>query len=155
MSRPAISVPPDASLAEAAELMLEKGVGSLCVVDRAGRLEGILTDSDFSGRQVGIPFSTFRAPQVLGRWLGPDGVEEVYREARRRSVGEIMSSPVHSVEEGAGLSAVLRVMLDHDIKHVPVVREGRPVGMVARHDLLKLLAEVASESGSGRKRDEA
>lgn len=143
MTRPAVTVAPGTSLAEAAELMLDKGVGSLLVVDEAGRLTGILTDSDFAAKRAGIPFSTFRMPQVLGQWLGPDGVERVYREARRRTVGEIMSSPVHSVAANASVPEVLRLMLERDIKHVPVVHDGRPFGMIARHDLLKLMLETS------------
>jgi len=52
-----------------------------------------------------------------------------------------MSSPVHSVELDDAVDRILEIMLDHDVKHVPVVDEGgRPVGMVARYDLLKMLA---------------
>src|SRR5690606_12682819 len=95
MSRPPVSVPPDTSLAEAARLMLERGVNSLLVVETGDELSGIVTDSDFAARRAGIPFSTVHRPQVLGQWLGEDGVERVYREARRRTVGEVMSPQVH------------------------------------------------------------
>lgn len=150
MSQPAVTVSREASLAKAAELMLERGVGSLVVVDEEGRLIGILTDSDFADRKAGIPFSTFRMPQVLGKWLGPDGIERVYREARVRRVGEIVSTPVHSVAEEASVADVLRLELERDIKHVPVVREGRPVGLIARHDLLKLMLEEAPVEDGAR-----
>ncbi|MFW6083891.1 MAG: CBS domain-containing protein [Gemmatimonadota bacterium] len=139
MSVPPVTVAPDASLSEAAELMLDRSVGSLLVVDSDGQLIGIVTDTDFAARRAGIPFSTLRRPQVLGQWLGEEGVERVYEEARRRSVGEVMSRQVHSVAPDASVEQVLRTMLDRDIKHVPVVEEGRAVGMIARHDLLKMM----------------
>lgn len=141
MSAPALTVPVTATLAEAAETMLERRVGSLLCTDPDGRLVGILTDSDFATRNVGIPFSTFRTPQLLGRWLGEDTVERIYAEARRRRVEEVMSAPVHAVGEDAGVEDVLALMLRHNIKHVPVVRNGYPVGMVSRHDLLKFLLD--------------
>lgn len=141
MTAPAITIQEDVNLETAAERMLERDVGALAVVDGDGTLVGILTDSDFIARHVGVPFSTFRVPQVLGEWLGDEDVEEIYRAARNRRVEEIMSSPVYTVSEDDGMRTILDVMVDRDVKHVPVVRDGRPVGMVARHDLLRLLHE--------------
>lgn len=139
MRAPVVTVPLGTSLADAASAMLEGDIGSVLCVDGEGRIRGVVTDSDFAARSVGIPFSTFRAPQLLGRWLDEGGVERIYREARKRAVDEIMSEPVYSVDEGATIEEVLDLMLKRDVKHVPVVRDDRPVGMVARHDLLKFL----------------
>lgn len=139
MSEPARCVEGDLTLAEAAGIMLEEGVGSLVVVDEGGRAVGIVTDSDFSSREVGIPFSTFRAPKLMDRWIGEEGIDRIYEEARRRKVSEVMSSPVRTVEADDTVKEVLGVMLRHEIKHVPVLREGKIAGMIARHDLLKML----------------
>lgn len=141
MSAPPVTIEPAANLAEAAERMISRGVGSLLVVDTGGQLIGILTDGDFTARRAGFPFSTFRAPQVLGEWLGDEGVERLYREVRRRRVSDVMSTRLCTVEAGEHVEQVLRLMLEHDIKHVPVVDDGRPIGIVARHDLLKLLLD--------------
>lgn len=134
----------ETNLEEAARQMLEADVGSLLVVDDEGRLVGILTDADFSARKAGVPFSTLRMPQVFGRWVGKEGVEDIYEEARRRQVEEIMSRPVHSVDAGDSLRTILDVMLEHDVKHVPVVRDGKPIGIVTRHHLLRLLHDSAT-----------
>lgn len=139
MSEPVRCVEADLKLHEAAGTMLEEGLGSLVVVDAEDRPVGILTDSDFSSHEAGVPFSTYRAPQLMGRWIGEEGVERIYEEARRRTVGEIMSTPVRTVEADATVREVLAVMLRHDIKHVPVLRDGRVAGMIARHDLLRML----------------
>lgn len=150
MTRPPITVGADVTLAEAAARMLDAGVGSLLVTDEDGQVVGIVTDSDFAARRAGIPFTTIHRPQVLGEWLGEEGVDRVYREARRRTVGEVMSSRVHSVTADDSIEQVLRLMLDRDIKHVPVVSEGRPVGMIARHDLLKMMLHNLSGSGAAQ-----
>lgn len=142
MSAPPVTVSRDETLADAARRMLDGHIGSLLCVDDDGRLVGILTDSDFASRKTGIPFSDFRAPAVLGEWIQGGGVERIYERARQRTVGEIMTSPVHCVEEGADLERVLRVMLEKKVKHVPILRESKPVAIVARHDLLKLLVEA-------------
>lgn len=109
------------------------------MVDGEGRLVGIVTESDFL-KERGIPFSTFRAPVLLGRFLNGDQLERLLQEARTTKVEEIMTSPVHAVGLEAPLREVLDLMLTYGINHVPVVDEkGRPVGIVSRLDLLRPL----------------
>ena len=139
MAHPVITVPETANLEQVARLMLEKDIGSVVVVDDEGGVTGIVTDTDFAARKSRIPFSTFEVPQLLGQWMGKNGVEEIYRKAQSMEVGEIMTRRVLSVEEDAPVGDVVRLMLERAIDHVPVVRDGKPVGMVARWDLLKLL----------------
>ena len=141
MSRPPITVSTDVTLAEAARRMLDAKVGSLLVVNDAGELIGIITESDFCARRAGIPFSTLHRPQVLGEWLGDEGVERVYREARRRTVAEAMSPHVQAVAPSDSVERVLRLMMERDIKHVPIVEDDRAIGVVARHDLLKMVLD--------------
>lgn len=139
MTAPAVTVGPETGLEEAARTMLDREIGCLPVVDDRGRLVGIVTDGDFIARDAGVPFSVFRAPQLLGTWLGDDTVEEIYEKARSRPVKEIMTRRVHTVAPDDALRRVLDVMLDRDVKHVPVVEDDELVGVVARHDLMRLL----------------
>lgn len=145
MSTPARSVPEDCTLADAARIMLDEEIGSLLVLDDRDELAGILTDSDFGSSEARVPFSTFKAPTLLDRWIGADGVERIYEEARRRKVGEIMTTHVYTVAEDASLREILDVMLRRGIKHVPVLRGEVPIGMVARHDLLKVIHDRLAE----------
>jgi CBS-domain-containing membrane protein len=61
---------------------------------------------------------------------------------RGRTVGEVMTREVVSVDEDAGAEEVTRLMGHHGIRRVPVVRDGRLVGIVARSDLLRLFTLV-------------
>jgi CBS domain-containing protein len=142
MSKPAIQVSEDASLQEAATLMLENGIGCLPVVDGNGKIVGVVTESNFTAKEKGVPFSTFRAPQLFGRWLSESGVEKIYAEASKTPVREVMSVPAITVEESESINRVAELMLKHDINRIPVVADGIPVGVVARHDLLRLLAKA-------------
>lgn len=65
MTSPAVAVPLGTRPREAAEIMLQKRIGSLLVVDGEGRVIGIVTESDFL-KEKAIPFSTFRAPSSWG-----------------------------------------------------------------------------------------
>jgi CBS domain-containing protein len=52
---------------------------------------------------------------------------------------EIMTSPVITVTEDDPIEEVVRRLLDYDINRIPVVRDGKPVGIVSQHDLLNLM----------------
>ncbi len=145
MWSPPVTVTPEQDLLHAARLMVELGIGSVLVVDGRGALAGILTESDFFARPAGVPFAGLAVPSVLGRWLREEGgARQAHDAARLLQVGDFMTSPVHWVTEDADLADVLAIMVDQKVKHVPVVREGaagavEPVGMVTRHDLMKVL----------------
>jgi CBS domain-containing protein len=145
MVQPVVVLRQDVTLEEAAREMLGRRIGCLPVVDDSGRMVGILTEGDFTAREHGVPFSFLRAPQLLGQWVGKTGAERIYAEARRRIVSELMTPGGISVTEDATLEDLLRLMLRHDIKHVPVLRDGVPIGMVARHDLLRLMLCSSAE----------
>lgn len=146
MAQPALVVTETATLEEVAWFMLEHRIGCVPVVNGKGKLSGIITESSFAAQEKSIPFSTFRAPQVLGRWLSRAGVEQIYEAARQMTAREIMRQPVITVTEGQTMDDVIALMLRHDINRIPVVRDGVPVGMVARHDLLRMLVRNQSHS---------
>ncbi|MGQ9675421.1 MAG: CBS domain-containing protein [Chloroflexota bacterium] len=59
---------------------------------------------------------------------------------RGRRVGEVMTSPAFTVSEEAGLEEVATLMVTHDVNRLPVVRDGRLVGIVARADVIRAVA---------------
>ena len=85
MTSPAVVVPLGTTLDQVAALMLERRIGSVLVVDAKGRLVGIVTESDFL-KEKGIPFSTFRAPLLLGRFLNGGQLERILQEAKATRV---------------------------------------------------------------------
>ena len=59
--------------------------------------------------------------------------------SQKRAARAIMSAPVITVSEGAEVGEIARLLVAHRIKRVPVVRDGRVIGIVAREDLLRTL----------------
>jgi CBS domain-containing protein len=134
-----VTVKGEATLEEAAALMLQMDIGSLLVVDGHGKLIGIITDADFGVGPTHAPGATGQ-PEVLGHIVRKDvPVEQIYHAARTRRVRDVMSTPVVTVEEDDSIDTVVGRMFQNRIRHVPVVRHGRPVGMVSSRDLLQLL----------------
>lgn len=149
MTIPVVTVHPSATLAEAAELMLERRIGSVVVVDPADetRIVGIVTETDLTLREERVPFSypLTRAQKLFDRWVDSSQTfERAYREWCRRPVESVMRSSVHTVAAEADVWEAAARMVEHDVKRLPVVDEGRLVGLVARHDLLRCLAPAST-----------
>ena len=143
MTRPVITVREDTPLEEVAETMLEHRIGGVPVVSELGETVGIITESDFAAKEKCLPFSLFRAPQLFGKWMGPGDAEQLYGEARRLPAREVMTRGVVTVDEGSSVEEVLELMLRHDVNRIPVVGAGKaPVGIVARHDLLRVMSNT-------------
>jgi CBS domain-containing protein len=105
------TVSPSQSLAEAAEVMKGEDVGSVPVVEE-GRLAGILTDRDIVTRAV----AERRDPQTV-------------------KVDEVASGELVTVEPEQELDEALALMARHQVRRLPVVEEGRLVGMLAQADV--------------------
>ena len=139
MTSPVITAPEDCSLEEAARMMLDHRIGCLPVVNRQGEMVGILTESDFTAKEKGVPFSLYRSPQVFGAWMAKQHVERMYEGARNLNVSEVMSRDVVHLNEGDAVEVLLATMLRSGFHRLPVLRDRIPVGIIARHDLLRLM----------------
>lgn len=146
MTTPVVTAHEDVTLAELAQIMLKHGIGCIPIVDSAGRLVGIVTESDFTGRERGVPFSAYRTPQLFGQWLSHEGVEQVYALGRTLTARQIMRTPVITAREDDPITDVVERLIRHNIARIPVVDDGVLVGVIARHDLLKLIA-AGADSG--------
>ena len=139
MSTPVVTVREDTPLADVAALMLERRIGCLPVVAADGRALGIVTESDFGARARYFPFSRERAPQLFGEWMTRGHVEEDYAAAGTRPVSAIMTPHLMTVCEDDSIESAIERLLETGLVRLPVLRDGVPVGIIARHDLLKLM----------------
>jgi CBS domain-containing protein len=122
--------------------MVEHRVGCVLVVDLQGKLRGIVTQTDFGGEGQGVPFSTEALLQLFSRSLPSGALEKVRRNAQSTMVEEIMVTEVRTANDNTPLEEIARLMLRYDIDHIPVVRDGVPVGIVARHDFLRMIVDL-------------
>jgi CBS domain-containing protein len=130
-------------VAQAARLMLDNNISGLPVVDGQGRLVGIVSEGDFLRRaETG---TERRRPHWLEFLLGPGRLADEYVRAHGRKVEEVMTRDVASVAEDAPLDEIVRLMERRRIKRVPIMRDGKLVGIVTRANLLRALASVAAE----------
>jgi CBS domain-containing protein len=120
MSSPVVTVPPAAPLKEVAATLIRHGINAVPVVDAGDRLIGIVSEADL------LPLES--------------GLGQARTGAGPRTAGEVMSHSVYTLSGDTDATAAARLMLRHRLKSVPVVAGERVVGMVARRDLLRLIA---------------
>lgn len=149
MSRWVTAVHPDTPVVEAVRLMLQDEVSGLPVVDHAGRLVGIVSEGDFLRR------SERGAERKRRRWIefliGQERLAGEYAHAHSKRVADVMRFPVVTVGPDASLDEILETMERHHIKRVPVVQDGRVVGIVSRANLLRAFASInAAPQASAR-----
>jgi CBS domain-containing protein len=127
MSSPAITVPPDLRLKELADLLVERAISAVPVT-QDGELVGIVSEADL------IPLESTSDPRAHATPSRepPADVPHV--------VAEVMTRDVVALPEGADVDDASRLMQERGVKSIPVVRGRRVTGMVARRDLLKVLA---------------
>jgi len=123
-------------------MMLYNNIGGVPVVGDDGKLIGIVTETDFSAKEHAIPFSRVYAPQLFGEWMSKEGVDKAYEAASKITVDKIMSAPVVTVGKEDTVAEAVRRMLECHVHRVVVSEDGMPVGIVSRHDLLKLVVRV-------------
>ena len=153
MTSPVISVEPDVAVLQAVRIMLQRRVSGLPVIDREGRLVGIVTEGDFLRRaETG---TQRRRPRWLEFLAGPGRLAQDYARSHARKVGEVMTPDPVTVDEDAALDEIVRLMEKRQIKRIPVVRGTNIVGIVSRANLLHALASVAREAKPAEQSDEA
>ena len=140
MVRDVVTVRSDTDVADAVELLSEHDVSALPVVDEAGNLVGILSEADLIHR-VEIGTEKHR-PWWLEAVTGASTLAEEFAKSHGKKVREIMTSGAISVSEETPLAEIAALFERKRIKRVPVVKDGKLVGIVSRSNLIQALASV-------------
>jgi CBS domain-containing protein len=137
MRRDFITVRCDEPLIEIARAVLRARGVAAAVIEGAGTLAGIITETDLLPSDAGI-HAPGRALRLLGDSVaGPDPRWLAWSSQRRAR--DVMKSPAASVQEDDDPTETGRAMLDSDLRHVPVMSDTTLVGILSRPELLRLL----------------
>ena len=143
MVREVVAVSAATPLREAARMMVDHRVSGLPVVDSDNRVVGIVSEGDLIHRtETG---TARRRPWWLEALAGADELARDYVLSHARKVGDVMTKRVISAGEQTELGQIAALMERHRVKRVPIVRDGRLVGIVSRADLVKAYLEVAAK----------
>lgn len=137
MTAEPITVGPDAPFKEVANLLIERNIGGVPVVDERFALLGMITETDLITKP-GYEDSSRRPMNVVRSLLhGDTQVLKKKPTSERLTAKDIMTSPVKTAAPWDDLEEVSRRLLKHHIGRMPVVDDGRLVGIVSRRDLMR------------------
>lgn len=144
MTREVITVEPDASIMEAARLMLQHKISGLPVVNSSKDLVGVVTEGDFlRRRETG---TERHRPRWLEFVIGPGKLATEYTHESGLKVHEVMTEEVQTVTEDAPLDQAVHLMERYRVKRLPVVRGRQVVGIVTRSNLVRAVVRMAHEA---------
>jgi CBS domain-containing protein len=140
MVRDVVTVHPDTDVADAIKFLSERHVSALPVLDAAGNLVGMLSEADLIHRvEIG---SEKHRPWWQEAVTGASTLAADFAKSHGKKVGEIMAPGVISVSEDTPLSEIATLFERKGIRRVPVVKDGKLVGIVSRSNLIQALASV-------------
>jgi CBS domain-containing protein len=148
MTTNVITVDPDTPVQALATLLSERGISGVPVVDKDSRLVGIVSEGDLLHRaETGTERRTQRR---RSRWLDNFASDQEaardYVKAHGRTVREIMTREVISVNDMTELADIATLLETKRIRRVPVVRDGKLVGIVSRANLVRALAMTKNDA---------
>lgn len=137
MTRDVITVTPTTSIHQAARLMVDHGISGIPVVDDRGAVVGLLSEGDLILRQK----PRERMPWWRAFFRDGERLAREYQKAVGTTVAEVMTQAVVSISPTLPIESAAAVLEQHRVRRLPVVAEGRLVGIVSRADLVKVLAK--------------
>jgi CBS-domain-containing membrane protein len=130
------TIPADATVQQAAKLMLERRISALPVMDSKDCVIGVVSEGDLVRRSE---LGTEAARSWWLRAFAEDAARD-YVKTHGARVRDVMTSPAVTVRRTTPLHDLARLLEKHRIKRVPVLEAGRLVGVVSRADLVRRLA---------------
>lgn len=134
MTASVVSVSPDATVQQIAKLLLERRISAVPVIGEAGQLLGMVSEGDLMRR------SENGTERHRSWWLGlldtPEQTAFDYIQSHGTHASDVMTRDVVSVGQEATLEEIADQLEKHRIKRMPVLRDGKMLGIVSRADLL-------------------
>jgi CBS domain-containing protein len=140
MTKEVITVKPETTLEELARLLMKQQISGAPVVDHNGKIVGIVTENDLISKN-----SRLHIPTILRLFdayipLGTSKMESDIRKMAASTVEDICTKEIITVDEEASVEYIATIMTEKRIHILPVVREGKLVGIIGKKDLIKGIA---------------
>jgi CBS domain-containing protein len=152
MTTEVITINEDATVQAAAKLLVEHGISAVPVVDNENRVIGMVSEGDLLHRaETG---TERRRSWWLDMVTSTDQLAAEYIRSHSGRVRDVMTPGVISVTEQTAIAEIAILLETHRIKRVPVLRDGKLVGIVSRANLVQALAMKTNELPSGTEADD-
>jgi CBS domain-containing protein len=139
-----IAVKPQTPLHEAVKLLSEKHISGMPVVDDAGKLVGVISESDLMWQETGVeppPYIMFLDSVIYLQ--NPARYEKEIHKALGQTVGEVMTDKPISITPDRSLKEAARIMHEKKIRRLVVVdgKDGKAIGVLTQGDIIRAMAD--------------
>ncbi len=144
MTRDVLCVRPDTSIEELSSILVKNEISGVPVVDGAGSLYGIVTENDLISRNKRLHIPT--VVSFLDAAIYLESSKKFEQEVKRLTatkVGDICSRKVVTITEDTTVTDIATIMHEKKAHLLPVLREGKVVGIVGKRDMVKAVARQA------------
>jgi CBS domain-containing protein len=148
-----ITIDTGMKVTEIARIMVDNNVGGLPVLDRDGKLVGIVTESDLIVQDTEVEFPSF-VSFLSGYIFVPGSIhhfEEKFAKAVGATADQVMTTDVVTVEADDSVEDVATMMSKRKLKRFPVTKDDELVGIIAMADIVKLISrDIPVEGDEGK-----
>jgi CBS domain-containing protein len=140
MTSDVITVSPETEILQAARIMVEKRINGIPVLDGNGKVVGILCQSDLVSQQKSVPIPSLFS--LMDGFMPLTSLKKIEKEVEKiaaLTVDQAMTHKPTTVSPETGIEEVASLMVDRNFHTLPVVKDGRLVGVVGKEDILKTL----------------
>jgi CBS domain-containing protein len=140
MTHEVITVSPGTEIIQAAKLLLGNRINGLPVIDTAGKLVGILCQSDLIAQQKELPIPSFFT--FLDGLISMTSMKQIEKQVKKiaaATVAQAMTPNPVTVRSDADIATVATLMVDKNFHTIPVVDDEKLVGIVGKEDVLRTL----------------
>lgn len=138
LTRDVVTVKPDTTLDEVARILTDKKISGLPVVNDIGNLVGIISEGDLLRKDSKVEFPSYI--NILGGIIYLDSFHDYLEELKKvvaQEVEQLMQKDVVSISPEASVEDMATLMVVNNINRLPVVEDGKLVGIVTRADIIK------------------
>lgn len=141
MTKEVITVSPETSVQQLAQILSSNGISGAPVVDSVGTLLGVVTESDLidQNKKVHIP----TVVSILDSFFfleNPEKMELEMRKMAGATVADIYTTPPITVSEDTPIDEIATIMSEKNIHTLPVVTDGQLKGVIGKKDIIKTIA---------------
>jgi CBS domain-containing protein len=141
-----ITVREETTLKAVIQIMFEKNISGIPVVDGDGKLKGIVSEADVIRlkRKLHMPDYIQLLEAILDN-AHPEEFDSNIARSLEMPVKEFMTKKVITATESTSMAEITHIMVEHSINRVPVVRGNKLIGIVTRRDAIRAMANISKQ----------